>query len=104
MPLLVRYTGLNIASVVSPTRARPYHYYKPIDFALQDINAPQQLGITSTEELVHYLSVDDDDEELGQDMEEESPASKVKDNSNANPTSALKNSSYAAPAFGRGVS
>eukprot|EP00956_Cyclotella_meneghiniana_P011382 scaffold15968_cov46-Cyclotella_meneghiniana.AAC.10 len=87
--------GLSDPSLPQPLSARPYHY-KPIDFALYDINAPQQLGITSTEELVNYLS-DADDEELGQDMEGESPALKAKDNSKANPTSALKSSSYAAP-------
>ena len=88
--------GLSDPSLPQPSNARPYHY-KPIDFALYDINAPQKLGITSTEELVNYLTVDADDEELGHDMEEESPASKDSDNSKANPASALKSSSYAAP-------
>eukprot|EP00956_Cyclotella_meneghiniana_P024498 scaffold49256_cov25-Cyclotella_meneghiniana.AAC.2 len=74
--------GLSDPSLPQPSSARPYHY-KPIDFALYDINAPQKLGITTTEELVDYLSVEADNEELGQDMEEESPA--PKDNSKANP-------------------
>ena len=88
--------GLSDPSLPQPSNARPYHY-KPIDFALYDIDAPRQLGINTTEELVQYLSVTDDEETSDQDMDGDARSTTNGPKESPKPAGALKSSSYAAP-------
>eukprot|EP00956_Cyclotella_meneghiniana_P023577 scaffold46160_cov42-Cyclotella_meneghiniana.AAC.2 len=94
--------GLSDPSLPQPSNDRPYHY-KPTDFALYDIDAPKQLRINTTEELVQYLSGLDDEGSSDQGMEGVA-RSKVNDpEESLKSTSALKSSSYAAPPVNENV-
>eukprot|EP00956_Cyclotella_meneghiniana_P007316 scaffold9944_cov52-Cyclotella_meneghiniana.AAC.4 len=88
--------GLSDPSLPQPSNTRPYHY-KPIDFAFYDIDAPRQLGINTTEELIQYLSVTDDEETSDQDMEGDAQSKTKGPKEFSKPAGALKSSSYATP-------
>eukprot|EP00956_Cyclotella_meneghiniana_P027388 scaffold61190_cov38-Cyclotella_meneghiniana.AAC.1 len=94
--------GLSDPSLPQPSNARPYHY-KPIGFALYDINAPKQLGINTTEELVQYLSGFDEEESSDQDMEGEARSKVNVSEEPSKSAGALKSSSYAAPPVNENV-
>eukprot|EP00956_Cyclotella_meneghiniana_P006836 scaffold9202_cov42-Cyclotella_meneghiniana.AAC.2 len=85
--------GLSDPSCPSPSEQRPFHY-KPFDFPFYDLQAPINLGLTTTQHLVEFLTGQVD----GEDSQDSSASTVTEtgpvDTEKAGPVGALKKSSY----------
>eukprot|EP00956_Cyclotella_meneghiniana_P019092 scaffold32434_cov39-Cyclotella_meneghiniana.AAC.1 len=94
--------GLSDPSRPSPSEQRPFHY-KPFDFPFYDLQAPINLGLTTTQHLVEFLTGQVD----GDDSQDSSVSTVTEtggvDTEKAAPAGALKKSSYGAPRVNESV-